>query len=43
MSEPIVRISRLSSWYGRGKERRQVLRDVSIRLDPGEVLGIVGE
>lgn len=43
MSESIVRISRLSSWYGRGKERRQVLRDVSIRLDPGEVLGIVGE
>ena len=43
MAEPIVRISRLSSWYGRGKDRRQVLRDVSLELAPGEALGVVGE
>ena len=43
MTEPIVRIARLNSWYGKGKERKQVLRDVSIELAPGEVLGIVGE
>lgn len=43
MAEPIVRIAHLDSWYGRGKERRQVLRDVSLTLAPGEVLGIVGE
>ena len=43
MAEPIVHISHLNSWYGRGKERKQVLRDVSLTLAQGEVLGIVGE
>ena len=43
MAEPIVRIARLNSWYGRGKERKQVLRDVSLTLAPGEALGVVGE
>lgn len=43
MSEPIVRIAHLNSWYGRGKGRKQVLRDVSLKLAPGEVLGVVGE
>ena len=43
MAEPIVRLSHLNSWYGRGRERKQVLRDVSLTLNPGEVLGIVGE
>ena len=43
MAEPIIHIARLNSWYGRGRERRQVLRDVSIDLAPGEVLGVVGE
>ena len=43
MAEPIVQITRLNSWYGRGKERKQVLRDVSLTLDPGQVLGLVGE
>ncbi len=33
----------LNSWYGRGKSRKQVLRDVSLTLRQGEVLGIVGE
>ena len=39
----MVRISHLNSWYGRGKEHKQVLRDVSLTLAQGEVLGIVGE
>ena len=43
MAEPIVRLAHLNSWYGRGRARRQVLRDVSLTLEPGEVLGIVGE
>ena len=43
MAEPIVRVAHLNSWYGRGKGRKQVLRDVSVSLAPGEVLGIVGE
>ena len=40
---PIVELSHLSSWYGHGKSRTQVLRDVSLSLYQGEVLGIVGE
>ena len=43
MAEPILEIRDLNSWYGRGKERRQVLRDVSLTLAPGEALGVVGE
>ena len=43
MDKPMVRIGHLSSWYGRGRDRRQVLRDVSLTLAPGEALGIVGE
>ena len=43
MREAIVRVRNLNSWYGNGKGRKQVLRDVSVELAPGEVLGIVGE
>ena len=43
MAEPIVHIQNLNSWYGRGKDRKQVLRNVSLDLASGEVLGIVGE
>lgn len=43
MAGPIVHIDRLNSWYGRGGDRKQVLRDVSLDLAPGEVLGVVGE
>ena len=41
MAEPIVRISHLNSWYGTGKSRKQVLRDVSLTMAPGEVVGVV--
>lgn len=43
MSEEILRLRRFSSFYGSGKSRKQVLRDVSIDLKSGETLGIVGE
>ena len=43
MAEPIVHIQGLNSWYGRGKDRKQVLRNVSLDLAPGEALGVVGE
>ena len=39
----ILKIDHLNSWYGKGKSRRQVLRDVSLTLGEGEALGIVGE
>ena len=41
--QPLVNIQGLNSFYGRGHERKQVLRNVSLTLAPGEVLGIVGE
>ena len=41
--QPMVKIQNLNSYYGKGRERKQVLRDVSLTLAPGEVLGIVGE
>jgi len=39
----IFRLSGLNSWYGRGKSRKQVLRDVTLSMKQGEILGIVGE
>lgn len=41
--ELIFETKGLCSWYGRGKKRKQVLKDVSLSLRKGEVLGIVGE
>lgn len=44
MSEKLIfRTENLSSWYGRGKKRQQILRDVTLSLREGDVLGIVGE
>ena len=43
MADPILRMERLNSWYGRGRARKQVLRNVTLSLAPGEVLGVVGE
>jgi len=39
----ILQASHLNSYYGRGKARKQILRDVSLSLSQGEALGIVGE
>lgn len=38
-----VQIKNLNSWYGKGKSREQVLKNVNLSLKEGEVLGIVGE
>lgn len=43
MADPILEIQNLNSWYGKGRDRRQVLKDVSLTLAPGEALGVVGE
>ncbi len=41
--QPILEVRNLNSFYGRGKTRRQILRDVDLTLFPGQTLGIVGE
>lgn len=40
---PILEIQNLNSWYGKGKDRAQVLKNVSLTLASGAALGIVGE
>lgn len=42
-SELALQIENLNSYYGKGKSRTQVLKNVSLELREGEVLGIVGE
>ena len=42
-SEYAVQIKNLNSFYGKGKNRTQVLKNVSLTLNRGKVLGIVGE
>jgi len=41
--DPILTIRGLNSYYGRGRTRKQVLKNVSLTLTEGEVLGVVGE
>ena len=40
---PIVELKNLSSYYGKGKKRLKYLKNVSLTVKEGEVLGIVGE
>ena len=42
-SEYTVHIKNLNSFYGSGKHRKQVLKNVTLSLKEGEVLGLVGE
>ena len=42
-SEITLQLKNLNSFYGKGKKRKQVLKNVSLELRRGEVLGIVGE
>ena len=37
-----VELSGLSHAYGRGAMRRQVLQNISLRIDPGEVVLLTG-
>lgn len=39
----IFELNNLNSWYDRGKKRKQVLYDVNLSMQQGEILGIVGE
>jgi ABC-type antimicrobial peptide transport system, ATPase component len=39
---PTVDIEGLSHWYGRRDMRRQVLQQVSLRIEPGEVVLLTG-
>lgn len=48
--EPVLEVRNLNAYYSQGRslpwareERRQILRDVSFRIDAGEILGLVGE
>ena len=43
MNDTVFTLSHLNSFYDKGKKRKQVLRDVSLTLKQGEILGIVGE
>ena len=40
---PIVELKNLSSYYGKGKKRLKYLKNLSLTVKEGEVLGIVGE
>ena len=44
MSEaPLLEVRNVAKAYGRGKKRHEVLKDINITLNEGEVLGIIGE
>ena len=41
--DAVLALDHVSAWYGRGRERRQVLHDISFSIHRGEVVGLVGE
>ncbi|BDZ52042.1 hypothetical protein GCM10025867_42830 [Frondihabitans sucicola] len=43
MSEPVLDVKGLRVSYGRGRSTKEVLKDVDVRIDAGETLGLVGE
>ena len=42
MSDHLVEVSNLSFWYRQGEFEHQVLQDVSLHLNAGEVVGLTG-
>ena len=40
---PIVELKNLSSYYGKGKSRLRYLKNVSLTIGEGEIVGLVGE
>ncbi len=42
-AEPVLETRHLSKWYGRGEGRFQALSHVSVRIDRGETVAIVGK
>lgn len=44
MSEaPLLEVRNVAKAYGKGKKRKEVLKNINITLNEGEVLGIIGE
>jgi len=43
MSAPLLEIKNVAKSYGKGKKKKDVLKNINITLNEGEVLGIVGE
>ncbi|MDX9722784.1 MAG: ATP-binding cassette domain-containing protein, partial [Myxococcota bacterium] len=41
-SRDVVRIRALNKYYGRGKTRNHVLKDVNLRISAGEIVSIIG-
>ena len=42
-SEYTVQVKNLNSYYGTGKHRKQLLKNVNFSVKEGEVVGLVGE
>ncbi len=42
-NENVLEVHSLNSYYGRGKSRKQILKNVTLSMRHGEVLGVVGE
>ena len=42
-SAPLLEVRDVAKHYGKGKKRHEVLTDLNISLNEGEVLGIIGE
>lgn len=40
---PLLEVRNIAKSYGKGKKAKEVLKDVSLTLNEGEVLGIIGE
>ena len=40
--EPIISIGRLEHFYGNGKLRKQILHDINVRINPGEIVLLTG-
>ena len=39
---PAIRVKGLSHWFGEGSARVQVLRDLSLEIEPGSVVILTG-
>jgi len=43
VAEPIIRLSGVRKSYGSGRARQEVLRGVALDIQPGELVGLVGQ
>ena len=43
MADPVIDLDNVTKSYGAGGARTQVLRGVSLRVEPGELLALVGQ